>query len=86
LGVVCQFGSWILSFLLGKSYATGGGDVNYRIPEPKYEGRCAGDRVYLMGDYYSNNLFRLGYEQFSNISNELVAEYNRFIENKKRLL
>lgn len=72
-----QSGVW--PFLLRKSNESGGGDVHYQVPEPKYAGRWAGDEVYLVGDYDNSNLYQIASEEFTDIAEALVAEYNRFI-------
>jgi hypothetical protein len=75
--------SGIFPYLLRKSNESGGGDVHYRIPNPKYAGRWAGDEVYLVGDYDESDLYEKAGNEFTNISQPLVEEYNDFIEVKE---
>ena len=42
-------------------------------------GRWAGDRITLVGDYDASGLYRKA-EGYTNISEELIAEYNRAVE------
>lgn len=80
----------ILTLLLRKSDEGGGGDFYgyhkgngeggpIRSPLSPIAGRWAGDRIALVGDYDSSNLWNeLG--SFRNISEQLVQEWNSFIE------
>ncbi len=45
-----------------------------------YAGRWAGDEIYLIGDYDESNLYEEATNHYRDISEELVEEYNRFIE------
>lgn len=68
-----------LPYLLRKSTGLGGGD----IADPaacEYAGRWAGDCVELVGDYDDSGDFETAFEEFSNISPALAAEYNEFIQ------
>lgn len=69
----------LLLFLLRKSNETGGGDVD--DPE-QYEmaGRWAGDRVVVIGDYDSSKLYQQAKNSFTEISQRLAKEYNRFMQ------
>ena len=80
----------IFTLLLRKSDEGGGGDFyGYRRgcgeggsitgPLSRIAGRWAGDRVVLVGDYDSSDLWKQ-LPTFRNISRELVAEWNGFIE------
>jgi hypothetical protein len=69
----------VLPYLLRKSDDIGGGD----IADPskvKYAGRWAGDEVYFVGDYDSDQLWEHAKRTYANIAQELVDEYNQFIE------
>src|SRR6266702_2328052 len=68
----------IFPYLLRKSNETGGGDIS--DPDLKYAGRWAGDEVYLVGDYDESDLYEKAGNEFTNISQPLVEEYNNFIE------
>ena len=61
-----------------KSNEGGGGDI--QSPDAKYAGRWAGDEVYLVGDYDESDLYEKAGNEFTNISQPLVEEYNDFIE------
>ena len=68
----------IFPYLLRKSNESGGGDISH--PDAKYAGRWAGDEVYLVGDYDESDLYEKAGNEFTNISQPLVEEYNNFIE------
>lgn len=70
----------IFPYLLRKSTGQGGGDLMGLAPNSPLAGRWAGDEVYLTGDYDDSNLYEEATNNFRDISEELVAEYNRFIE------
>jgi hypothetical protein len=67
----------VIPFLLRRSSEGGGGDVqkDYRLA-----GRWAEDRIALVGDYDESKLFDAAEKKFRNISQELVEEFNDFIE------
>jgi len=68
----------ILPFLLRKSDSTGGGDL--RGPEGyDYAGRWAGDRVVLIGDYDSSDLYQEVRESYRDIAVEAAIEFNTFM-------
>lgn len=81
LGTVAKFYEWLLNnharilvWLLRKSDNGGGGD----IPNPdKYTtlGRWAGDRITLIGDYDSSELWKQT-KHWENIAPEVREEYN----------
>jgi hypothetical protein len=73
--------SGIFPYLLRKSNERGGGDISKS--DPKYAGRWAGDEIYLVGDYDESDLFEKAGNEFTNISQPLVEEYNDFIEVKE---
>jgi hypothetical protein len=70
--------SGIFPYLLRKSNEGGGGDV--QLNNPKFAGRWAGDRVYLVGDYDRSKLYEKAQSEYINISEALAKEYNEFIE------
>jgi len=68
----------IFPFLLRKSSDGGGGDI-----QKEYEtaGRWAGDRIVLIGDYDASKLWdKLECDGWTDISEQLVKDYNDFIE------
>ena len=68
-----------LLYLLRRSDETGGGDVNW--PDKlEFAGRWAGDKIVVIGDYDSSNLYQHAREEFTDIGNQLAKEYNDFIE------
>ena len=80
----------IFTLLLRRSDEGGGGDYyGYHkgcgeggpitCPVSPIAGRWAGDRVALVGDYDSSGLYQ-SVSQYRNISEELVREWNAFIE------
>ena len=76
----------IFPYLLRKSNWRGGGDIPFAAPS--YAGRWAGDEVYLVGDYDESSLYETARTSYRNISRELAAEYNLFVEvdtNKLRI-
>jgi hypothetical protein len=84
IGGVAKLWEWcvnpqagIFPFLLRKSDDYGGGDI-----QKEYEtaGRWAGDRIVLIGDYDSSNLWnKLEHGGWTDISEQLVKDYNDFI-------
>jgi len=68
----------LFPYLLRKSNESGGGDISN--PDAKYAGRWAGDEVYLVGDYDKSDLYEKAGNEFTNISQPLVEEYNDFME------
>ncbi|OHB18305.1 MAG: hypothetical protein A2666_00495 [Parcubacteria group bacterium RIFCSPHIGHO2_01_FULL_47_10b] len=66
----------IFPFLLRRSSEGGGGDIE---EEYTTAGRWAGDHVVLVGDYDESGLWQEAERSFSNISQQLVQEYNQFI-------
>src|SRR5687767_7219292 len=76
----------IFPYLLRKSNESGGGDVHYKVPNPQYAGRWAGDEVYLVGDYDSSELYKEATRNYTNIAKGLVEEYNTFIGSEDRAL
>ena len=80
----------IFTLLLRKSDEGGGGDYYgyhrgcgeggaIQCPVSPIAGRWAGDRVVLVGDYDSSGLYG-SLTEYRNISQELVDEWNNFIE------
>ena len=74
----------IFPYLLRKSNEGGGGDV--QLDNPKFAGRWAGDKVYLVGDYDKSNLYEKAQAEYQNIAEEFVKEYNEFIGIDERKL
>lgn len=67
----------VIPFLLRQSTDRGGGDIN---EEYKLAGHWAGDRITLVGDYGESKLYDEAIGCFKNISQELVKEFNDFIQ------
>ena len=63
-------------FLLRMSNRTGGGDVD--VGSYKYLGRWALDRVVVVGEYDSSDLFKETKLSCKNISEMIKDEYKRF--------
>ena len=87
IGGVAKLWEWcvnsqagIFPFLLRQSSEGGGGDIK---KEYKTAGRWAGNRVVLIGDYDQTKLWDKLEKEYSDISQELVREYNDFIEVKQ---
>lgn len=73
-----RYGS-IFALLLRKSDEYGGGDIHepvYELDSNAIPGRWAGDRVVLIGDYDSSELWRRS-KPYTNISEPLVEVWNR---------
>ena len=86
----------VLTLLLRKSDEGGGGDYYgyhkgcdeggaIQCPLSPIAGRWAGDRIALVGDYDSSNLWK-ELPTFRNISRQVVEEWNAFIELPDRQL
>jgi hypothetical protein len=70
----------IFPYLLRQSSEGGGGDLDIAEgSEASFAGRWAGDGVYLVGDYDESQLFDYANKHFTNISFDLVRDYNQFI-------
>ena len=67
----------IFPFLLRKSNEGGGGDIQ---EDYKTAGRWAGDKVALVGDYDKSKLWDRLETEFNDISQQLVQDYNDFIQ------
>ena len=70
----------IFPFLLRKSNEGGGGDIR---KDYKNAGRWAGDRIVIVGDYDESGLYQRTEKEYTEISNEIVDEFNDFIEVKQ---
>ena len=71
----------VLPYLLRKSDETGGGDIQDPELFPN-AGRWAGDRIVVIGDYDSSELYDkiCDSEDWTEISSIIAEEYQRFIE------
>jgi len=71
----------LVPYLLRKSDDGGGGDIN-NFEELRYCGRWACDRIVIIGDYDSSNLYGEIDEAkgWTNISKEAAKEFNSVIE------
>ena len=84
IGGVAKLWEWcantqagILPFLLRKSSEGGGGDISKNY---KTVGRWAGDKIVLVGDYDKSRLWDKLEKEYTDISKQLVDDYNDFIE------
>ena len=74
------------SYELYKKYTDEDGNTNWERVNKEIEeaysnaGRWAGDRVVVVGDYDESGLYRKAEEEFTEISNQIAEEFNRFIE------
>lgn len=66
-----------LAYIIGKAAAREG--MPAPIPSSSVVGRWAGDRIALVGDY-DDDLNWTDIEQYTNITEQLVAEWNKFAE------
>jgi hypothetical protein len=66
----------IFPFLLRKSNEGGGGDID---KDYQTAGSWAGDKVALVGDYDESKLWDRLETEYTDISQQLVADYNDFI-------
>ena len=67
----------IFPFLLRKSNEGGGGDIQ---KDYKTAGRWAGDRIVLIGDYDKSKLWDKSQRKYTDISAQLIKDYNHFTE------
>jgi hypothetical protein len=67
----------IFPFLLRKSNEGGGGDIQ---EEYKTAGSWEGDKVALVGDYDESKLWDRLETEYTDISQQVVADYNDFIQ------
>ena len=89
LGGIAKLWEWaanpwgaIFVLLLRKSDGGGGGDFHgatFEDNSTAVVGRWAGDKVYLVGDYDSSNLYEKA-EAYRNISREVGETWNKFVE------
>jgi len=68
-----------LNEILAKAQAREG--MPMPIPSSSVVGRWAGDRIALVGDYDESGLYQDA-KRFTNISEQLVEEWNRFVEDE----
>src|SRR5215208_2178091 len=87
IGGVAKLWEWcvnrqagVFPYLLRRSDELGGGDIDGKC---EYAGRWARDKVSLIGDYDSSELYARAAAKFTNISAGLLTEYNEFIEVEK---
>lgn len=66
----------IFPFLLRKSNEGGGGDIS---EDYETAGRWAGERIVLIGDYDESRLWDNLKNEYEDISQQLVEDYNDFI-------
>ena len=72
--------AFVIPYLLAKSDSAGGGDAwKDSIKELKYCGRWAGDRIALVGDYDSSELYQKA-DDFTDISAALIKEFLNFVD------
>jgi len=69
----------IIPYLLRKSSETGGGDVE-NPDQLTYAGRWSGNRIVLVGYYDESKRWDTALETYTDISKELKAEYDDFIQ------
>mgnify|MGYP001571947260 CR=1 FL=1 len=70
----------IIPFLLRQSSEGGGGDIQKDYTNA---GRWAGDRIVVVGDYDDSKLYQEASEHYTEISKEIVEEWNDFIQIEK---
>src|SRR5437867_4368322 len=76
-------GRWagVFPYLLRRSDAYScGGDID---AEMEYAGRWARDKISLIGDYDTSELYGRAAARFTNIGAGLVEEYNEFVEDEE---
>ncbi|MBD3337847.1 MAG: hypothetical protein GF353_01975 [Candidatus Lokiarchaeota archaeon] len=83
IGGVAKLWEWcancyagIFPFLMRKSNESGGGDIH---KDYATAGRWAEDRIALVGDYDESNLWNIAENEYEDISEQLVKDYNDFI-------
>lgn len=67
----------VLLFLLRQSDEGGGGDICKDYPAA---GRWAGDRITVVGDYDSSNLYDTARREYTDISGAVRDDWNDFIK------
>ena len=73
----------LVPYLLRKSDESGGGDI-HNFNELQYCGRWACDKIVIIGDYDSSNLYEQINEKYgwTNISKEAAKEFNSIVDFK----
>lgn len=81
LEIICNNIARLVPYLLRKSDEGGGGDIN-NFDELEYCGRWACDKIVIIGDYDSSNLYEQVDETqgWKNISKAAGEEFNRVID------
>lgn len=69
--------SRVLPFLLRQSNEGGGGDIR---KDYQGAGRWAGDNIVVIGDYDQSGLYYKIQDEYTEISSEIIDEFNDFIE------
>jgi len=59
------------------------GKIAYREKPTKYFGRWCGDRIVVAGDYGPSGLYDEAQKSYKDITEELIEEFNDFIEVEK---
>lgn len=73
-GLIHGITATILAYLLRNSDSLGYGDI---INDMDFNGRWAGDRIEILGDYHNQDKFLDIENKYDNITKEAYAEYNR---------
>lgn len=81
LEILCNNIARLVPYLLRKSDESGGGDI-HNFEELEYCGRWACDKIVIIGDYDSSNLYAEIDKKngWTNISKEAAGEFDSVIE------